>query len=415
MLRKWKIAIVLFFIGAHNFADRSSVSAIFPILRHDLALSDVVLAGVGTIFLWTYAAGSPFAGILADRLPRARLLQCGLIAWSLIMMFTGLVHSGRELLAMRSLLGLAECLYVPAAFALLADHYGPEMRATAIGIQICGVNLGLIAGNTLAPFLSERLGWRTGFALLGGAGLVLALISVFVLEEGPLRHAKPETRTSTFESVRLTFAAPGYTLVVLAAMLIAVCTWSFLNWLPLFYHEHFHLNLTASGFTSSSALQTAAIIGALAGGILSDRVGRRSGTGRLWLLAGSRFIAAPILLAFLCNLPVLGLSAMIFSYNLIIGLGAASETYTICEVAGKGRESTALGVFTLANCVGGGAGVLATVYLQHRFGWAPAFACLALFALVASMALLGARKQVRKAQLRSAAEAFAAIAPQVSS
>jgi len=313
---------------------------------------------------------------------------------------------------MRALLGLAECLYLPAAFALLADHYGPEMRATAIGIQICGVNLGLIAGNTIAPFLSERFGWRMGFILLGGAGLVLALITKFLLEEGSLQPAKAETRPSTIESIARTLRAPGCRLVVIASMLIAVCTWSFLNWLPLFYHEHFHLDLTAAGFTSSSALQSAAITGAFAGGIVSDRLARRSRMARIWLLAGSRFLAAPILLAFLWNLPVLGLSAMIFAYNLIIGLGAASETYTICEVAGHGRESTAVGLFNLANCVAGGAGILATVYLQHRFGWASAFASLALLALVAGVVLLGARTMVRRAQLQTAAELYAGISPQ---
>jgi MFS family permease len=396
MEQKWKIAIVLFFVGAHNFADRSAVSAIFPILRHDLGLSDLVLAGAGTVFLWSYAAGSPFAGILADKFSRTRLLQISLVAWSLIMVGTGLVHSGRELLFMRSLLGLAECLYLPAAFALLADHHEPKTRATAIGIQICGVNFGLIAGSTIAPYLSETLGWRTGFILLGISGLVLALITAFFLEEGPLRIAKTETRHSTMESIALTLKAPGYGLVVTASMLIAICTWSFLNWLPLFYHEHFHLALTAAGFTSSSALQSAAIIGSFAGGIVSDRLGRKSPIARIWLLAGSRFLAAPILLAFLCQLPVTGLSGIIFAYNLMIALGAASETYTICEVVGPGQKSTALGLFNFANCVAGGVGVLATVYLQHRFGWAPAFASLALIALLAGIVLLAARKVIRQ-------------------
>ena len=414
MARKWKIAIVLFFVGAHNFADRSAVSAIFPILRHELGLSDLVLAGVGTVFLWSYAAGSPFAGILADKFPRTRLLQISLVAWSLIMVGTALVHSGRGLLAMRALLGLAECLYLPASFALLTDHHGPDTRATAIGIQICGVNFGLVAGSTIAPFLSETLGWRTGFILLGSSGLALALITTFFLEEGPLRSAKAETETrhSTIESIALTLRAPGYTPVVAASMLIAVCTWSFLNWLPLFYHEHFHLDLTAAGFTSSSALQIAAIIGAFAGGIVSDRLARRSGIARIWLLAGSRFIAAPILLAFLWRLPVTGLSGMIFAYNLMIAFGGASETYTICEVAGPGRESTAVGLFNLANCVAGGVGVLATVYLQHRFGWGPAFASLALVALLAGIVLLSARKMVRRSQLHTAAEQLAGISSQ---
>lgn len=396
MAKKWKIAIVLFFVGAHNFADRSAVSGIFPILRHDLGLSDFVLAGVGAFFLWSYAAGAPVAGILADRFPRARLVQIGIFAWSLVMMGTALVHSGRELLVMRTLLGPAECLYVPAAFALIADHHGPETRATALGLQICGVNFGVVAGNTLAPFFSQMWGWRAGFMVLGAAGLLLGVVTLFVLEEGPQRAVGQgtngqRTKLPVVESMVSTLRAPGYVLVVGASMLIAVCTWSLLNWLPLYYHEHFHLNLTSAGFTSTGALQSAVILGTFAGGLVSDRLAKRGGAARVRLLAVTRLVAAPVLLAFLFRLPMLALSGMMFTYDLMIGLGAASESVTICEVAGSELKSTAMGIFTLAQCVAGGAGVLAMVYLQHRFGWAPAFASLALVALFAGVLLLLAR------------------------
>ncbi len=92
-----------------NYGDRAAIASVFPLLRADLALSDVMLAGIGSAFLWSYAVGSPVAGYLADRLSRTRMLLFSLVAWSIVMALTGLVHNGALLLAMRVLLGIAEC------------------------------------------------------------------------------------------------------------------------------------------------------------------------------------------------------------------------------------------------------------------------------------------------------------------
>ncbi len=39
-----------------------------------ISLSDVQLAAVGSLFLWSYAACSPFAGYLGDRVSRSRTI-----------------------------------------------------------------------------------------------------------------------------------------------------------------------------------------------------------------------------------------------------------------------------------------------------------------------------------------------------
>ena len=58
---------MLFFIACLNYADRTAISAVFPLLRSELDISDVGLGAIGSFFLWTYGIGSPFAGRLADR------------------------------------------------------------------------------------------------------------------------------------------------------------------------------------------------------------------------------------------------------------------------------------------------------------------------------------------------------------
>jgi predicted MFS family arabinose efflux permease len=383
MQQKWKIAAMLFAIAALNYGDRAAVSSVFPLLRADLALSDVMLAGIGSVFLWSYAVGSPIAGYLADRLSRTRMLLISLVAWSTVMAMTGLVHSGTMLLGMRILLGLAECVYLPASVALIADHHGPDTRATAMGIQLAGLNVGLIGGSTVAGYLGERLGWRADFFILGGAGIVLAVIASFILRDAPVRPGNRELRPG-WSGVGHLLRMPAYVAVVLGAMLIAIGTWVFLNWLPLYFFDRFHLSLALAGFAGSSMVQLAAIVGAVLGGYLSDRLAGGSQRRRILLLSIGYLCAAPFLLIFLWKMPMGIINTSIFLYSLIRAIGGAGECPIICELAGPRLSSTALGILNMMNCLAGGLGILYAGFLKRSYGLAPAFA-----SLTATVALAG--------------------------
>src|SRR5258706_3522961 len=181
--RPWHVVAMLFFIACLNYADRTAISAVFPLLRSELDISDVGLAAIGSFFLWSYAIGSPFSGWLADRVSRSKMVVYSLSAWSLITIVTGLVTNANQLLLTRILLGFAECGYLPAAIALIADHHSPQTRATAMGVHLAGLNFGLVAGGALAGYLGEHYGWRVGFFLLGGVGLALAAIASYRLTD----------------------------------------------------------------------------------------------------------------------------------------------------------------------------------------------------------------------------------------
>ena len=145
----WGPLALLFLIAAVNYADRTALSSVFPLVRQELGLSDVGLAAIGSLFLWSYAAGSPFAGLVADRMRRGGLIVWSLLAWSTVTLATALARTSAELLLARVLLGFAECAYLPAANAFLADRYDPKNRATVMGIHAMGLSAGLVAGGLL--------------------------------------------------------------------------------------------------------------------------------------------------------------------------------------------------------------------------------------------------------------------------
>ena len=178
---KWILVAVLSVIAMINYGVRTSITAVYPLLKTDLGFTDVGLGAIGSFFLWSYAFASPFAGHLGDRLDRGRIVLWTLIGWSLVTAASGLVNARWELLAMRVLLGLVESLFLPVAFALVADFHPAKTRGTALGVVCVGEYVGLIGGTTFVGFLADRYGWRPSLWALGIAGLLFAIPAYFIV------------------------------------------------------------------------------------------------------------------------------------------------------------------------------------------------------------------------------------------
>ena len=380
---------MLFFIAGLNYADRAAITAVFPLLRNDLGLTDMQMAATGSLFLWAYALGSPFAGRLADRISRSRMVVVSLLCWSLITLAAGFSASTGQLLATRVCLGIAECAYLPAAVALIADHHSAQSRATAMGVHLAGLNFGLVAGGALAGYLGERYGWRWSFLLLGGAGLVLAGVAKLVLVDGTGDHSR-RTVASFSSAARALGFVRSYWVTLAQAMIIAIGVWMFINWLPLYFRETFQMSLAGAGFSGTFMLQGAATLGILVGGYLSDRIAGTHRERRMLFQSVCYFFAAPFLLAFLAQ-PGYGLiSACIFGFSFLRAVGASNEHAIVCDLLPTELRSTAVGAMNTFNCMAGGAGILLAGELKGSLGLGSVFASIAgLTVFAGGLTLLG--------------------------
>jgi len=399
----WTLAFFLFWAGAINYADRTAVSAVFPLLRTDLGVTDVQLGLIGSVFLWSYAACSPVMGFLGDRFSHSRIILWSLAGWSAVTAATAASTTFPQLLAARAMLGVTESAYLPSANALLSHHHPPETRATALSVHSAGLNFGLIAGGTLAGYLADRAGWRAGFVLLGAAGIALAVAGRFVFRLPPAAAGRtgPVAMRTTLANV---LRVPTYWFLVGEGVSIAVGQWIFNNWLPLYFKETFDMSLAAAGFSGTFALQGAAVAGTFAGGVLSDRLARNQTRRRLILMGVLHLLSAPFLLAFLVKAPGIALiSASTFLFSFIRAMGLAGQVAVICEVLPPASRSTGIGFLNTFNTFAGGLGVLAAGMLKSDWGLSGVFAAVSLFSLVAAGCAVGACPFVQKDLRRTGA------------
>lgn len=386
----WSIVFMLFAVACLNYADRTAISSVFPLLQGELGLSDLELGALGSSFLWTYAVCSPFAGMLADRYSRSRIIIYSMVGWSAVTLVTGFSRSAEELIVLRVLLGVVESAYLPAAIALIADYHSSSTRGAAMGLHLCGLNLGLVVGGGLAGYLGELYGWRSSFLVLGVAGFLLAAVAARVLRDVP----KPAVKKGDVGALPIPaqlmrlLKTPTYLIVITEAMTIAVGVWMFFNWMPLFFRETYGMTLAAAGLSGTMTLQISASLGILLGGFLSDRIARGGAPRRMLFMGLCYLVSAPCLLVFYGQNPVLVVSLAVIIFSFGRALAASNEDAILCEVLPRESRATALGLVNTMNCLAGGVGIMIAGFLKSDVGLRTIFSGVSVLVVFAGLVSL---------------------------
>lgn len=389
---KWVLVAVCFCVGALNYADRAAISSVFPLIRADLHLSNVEMAAVGSLFLWAYALASPFAGMLADRASRSRVIVGSLVAWSLITFASGFVTSTQQLLSTRVLLGFFEAAYLPAAMALIADHHAAATRATAFGLHSAGLTFGLVAGGAGAGYIGQYLGWHAQFFFFGFLGLLLGVIAYFLLHDAaPVpdvrreRTPVPPLLAGTLTLLRI----PSVIVINLASMFVSAGNNIFIIWLPLYFSETYQMGLGRAGFAGTFTLQIASVIALVGGGLFSDRFAGKKTSRRMVIHIVCSFLAAPFLLVFLAPRPdLIAVSLCIFLFAFVHRFGDCNFAPLLCEVLPPRLRSSALGLHNAANCLAGGIGVMLAGVFKADIGLDGVFIGIAGFTVISGAIML---------------------------
>jgi MFS family permease len=265
---------------------------------------------------------SPYAGLVADRVPKRRLLQLtqawmGLVALLLAALaLTGVVQSWM-VFVLAFAFGMGAAFDAPARQSFVSEMVGPDDLSNAVGLNSASFNLGRVVGPALSGSLIALLGSgvrATGAViLLNGLSYLAVIGALRLMRESELTHPDraPRGKGMIRDGIRYVRSRPDLKMVLFAAFFAGTFGMNFQMTSALMATQVFHKGPGEYGLLGSTLALgslTAALLGA-------RRVGRPRAH---WVIAaglafGTVEIALglmPSYLTFALGTPLLGLSLL---------------------------------------------------------------------------------------------------------
>jgi MFS family permease len=293
-----------------TYVDRVNISTAAGQFKSELGLSNTQLGIIFSAFAYPYVIFQFIGGWVSDRFgARRTLLACAAI-WAVATALTGMAGGFASLIAARLLLGLGEGATFPASTSAMASWIARDKRGMAQGITHSSARL----GNAIAPMLVLALmtafNWRFSFYLLGAMSAVWLVLWYLTYTERPVDHPRiTRAELDKLPPPTMRTVDPRGTWMRLYKRMAPISAvyfcynwilWLMLDWMPLYFMHTFHLNIKKA-VVFTSGVFVAGVIGDLVGGMVSDRLLRRTGNVKL---ARSYLVAVCMALTALSLVPV---------------------------------------------------------------------------------------------------------------
>lgn len=234
-------------------------------------------------------------GVLADRLPRKKLLfatQSTMMALALVLtiLVWQEVITVPVIIALAFLTGTTMALNAPSYQAALRDLVEPEDTLNAIALNSIQFNTSRVLGPSIAGFLIAAAGVAACFFL--NALSYLALLFAIVKVKFPPREGRQNTsfRNEIAEGFRYVWAHRPILLLVMVVAMVSMFGLPYLILMPAFARDVLHVGPTGLGY-----LVAAAGAGALLGGLHLAMWKPHRRRGPLVLAAAMIFFGALVL------------------------------------------------------------------------------------------------------------------------
>jgi MFS transporter, FSR family, fosmidomycin resistance protein len=364
-----------------NDMMQSLILALYPMLKGDFSLTFTQIGIITLTFQFTASLLQPLVGLYTDRRPQPYALSVGMGFTLVGLMVLALAPSYAFVLLAAALVGTGSAVFHPEAsrMARLASggRHGFAQSMFQVGGYAGQATGPLVAAWIILPFGRISVGAFCAAALLA-IGILWTIGNWYRAQRSA---AKNKTATITAHKSPLPQAMVVTTMVILITLMLTKSFYvtSLNSYLTFYLIERFSVGVQAAQMYLF-ALLASVTVGTMAGGLLTDRLGRRK---VIWI---SMLGATP----FTLMLPYVGLE-LTGVLIVLIGLIMASASPAMLVYAQDilpGRVGLVAGLFFgLAFGIGGiGAAVLGKVadvtditYVYRICSFIPLLGLLALF------------------------------------
>ncbi|MFB7226348.1 MFS transporter [Streptomyces fimicarius] len=267
----------------------------------EIAADTNTAARAGGLFVSAYALlfalVAPLCGAMSDRLGRRRILCTGLVIFALANVLTGLGGDFTVILISRAVAGLGSAMIMPSVYAMIAENFPFEKRGKIMGIVVAGLLSSTVLGVPLGAYLAYLMSWRAAFVAVA---FVAAAVYLMVLVRLPAMAPKdPQERTgnpvaSYLGMIRRAVTTPALLCVLGSTLLWSAALYGMFSNIGIFFSERFDFNEAQTGFAIMGS-GAGSMAGALLGGRIADRLGKRRVLVAAALVAAAGVSAVPLI------------------------------------------------------------------------------------------------------------------------
>lgn len=298
---------MLAFVYVLNFLDRQLISILAKPIQDGLGITDGQLGLLtGFYFALFYCFIAIPIGWLADRTSRVKVLSAACAIWSAATAACGMAGTYGQLVVARMMVGVGEAGGVPPSYAIISDTFPRERRTTAMAIFNLGPPIGSALGVAFGASLAAAFDWRMPFYVIGGIGVVTAVVVYWVVREPkrgetdglPVTTA-PEVGPEGFVATILRFFRnPLLLMASLASGAGNFITYGLLNFTVLFLMREKGMTLEDVAVWYALVVGIGMSTGIYASGRIVDRFARRSKAAYATVPAASLVLALPFFIGF---------------------------------------------------------------------------------------------------------------------
>lgn len=197
---------MMLLVGAVQFVNVLDFMMVMPLGPDFAKALDIPTSQLGLIG-GSYTAAAAIAGIIGskflDRFDRRSALAVAMLGLVLGTIGGGFAVGLGSLMLMRVLAGAFGGPATAIALSIVADVVPPERRGRAIGTVMAAFSVASVLGVPAGLELARLGGWQMPFFCVGGLGLILAALAIWLMPpmKKHLENAGQQPETSTLELV----------------------------------------------------------------------------------------------------------------------------------------------------------------------------------------------------------------------
>lgn len=361
----WLVVALLWVVALLNYMDRQMLSTMQDAMKLDIVELQKAEAfgALMAVFLWIYGLVSPFAGVVADRVSRKKLVVGSLFVWSAVTYLMGYASDFTQLYWLRALMGVSEALYIPSALSLIADWHEGRSRSLAIGIHMTGLYVGQAVGGFGAT-IAATFSWHSTFYWFGIIGIAYSVVLALLLHDKPKTvdavAASPDPATlmkkeSLWRGLSVVLSTWAFWVILIYFAVPSLPGWATKNWLPTLFADNLGLEMAQAGPMSTITIAASSFVGVLLGGVLSDKWVLRNIRGRIYTSAIGLGMTIPalILLGFGHSVVAVVGAGMLFGIG--FGMFDANNMPILCQIISAKYRATAYGIMNMVGVFAGAA------------------------------------------------------------